>query len=197
MTRILLASSSPYRRQLLDKLGLCFDHASPNTDETPQINESPYALAERLSIAKAEALSTSYPDHLIIGSDQVAELNGKLLGKPGCHANAVDQLSRCSGNTVTFYTGICLRNTKTGRNQYQCDTYTVIFRHLTLQQIEHYVTQETPYDCAGSFKSEGLGISLFAAIKGEDPNSLVGLPLIKLTQMLLNEGVDVLSREIK
>lgn len=195
MTRILLASSSTYRRQLLDKLGLYFDHTSPDIDEAPRPNESAYALAERLSIAKAEILSASHPGHLIIGSDQVVELDGQLLGKPGNHANAIDQLSRCSGKTVTFYTGICLRNTNTGRNQYQCDTYAVTFRQLTPLQIERYVTQETPYDCAGSFKSEGLGISLFTAIKGDDPNSLVGLPLIKLTQMLLNEGIDVLTGE--
>ncbi|MGH1371511.1 MAG: Maf family protein [Cellvibrionaceae bacterium] len=179
MPSIVLASSSPYRRQLLEKLGVYFSHASPDIDESPRPNEAPQALTERLSNAKAEALSTQHPNSLIIGSDQVAELNGTLLGKPGTRENAIAQLQLCSAQTVSFHTGICLLNSATGHYHYDCDTYTVIFRELTDTQIAYYVDREQPFDCAGSFKSEGLGISLFSAIRGDDPNSLIGLPLIK------------------
>lgn len=193
MPSILLASSSPYRKQLLDKLGLCFSCASPDIDESPVANETPYALTERLSRTKAEALSEQYSDKLIIGSDQVAELNGHALGKPGTRDKAIAQLRLCSGQTVAFHTGVCLLNASTGRQHYACDTYSVMFRELSDDQIAYYVDQEQPFDCAGSFKSESLGISLFSAIRGDDPNSLIGLPLIKLTEMLLKEGIDVLS----
>lgn len=195
MPSILLASSSPYRKQLLDKLGLYFSYASPDIDESPAVNETPHALAERLSRAKAEALAKQYSDKLIIGSDQVAELNGTALGKPGNRDNAIAQLRLCSGQTVAFHTGVCLLNASNGRQHYACDTYSVVFRELSDDQIVYYVDQEQPFDCAGSFKSEGLGISLFSAIRGDDPNSLIGLPLIKLTELLLKEGIDVLSEQ--
>ncbi len=193
MPSILLASSSPYRRQLLEKLGLYFSHESPDIDESALPSETPQALAERLSRTKASALSAQHPNTLIIGSDQVADLNGRSLGKPGNRENAIEQLRSCSGQTVTFHTGICLFNTTTLRQHYECDTYSVVFRELSDEQIIYYVDKETPFDCAGSFKSEGLGISLFSAISGDDPNSLIGLPLIRLTQLLLKEGIDVLS----
>ncbi len=193
MTSILLASSSPYRRQLLEKLGLSFGCESPNIDESPLLSETPLQLVERLSTQKAKALATDYNNHLIIGSDQVATLGQQVIGKPGNHEAAVMQLQSCSGKVVNFYTGLSLLNSGTGRLQYQCSRYEVHFRTLTESQIEHYLRREQPYDCAGSFKSEGLGIALFSAIRGDDPNSLIGLPLIALTEMLYNEGIDLLS----
>ncbi|WP_341937119.1 Maf family protein [Marinimicrobium sp. C2-29] len=194
MLRLLLASSSPYRRQLLERLGLPFDCQSPDIDETPAPGEPPEALARRLAQGKAQALATPPPtDQLIIGSDQVACLNGKTLGKPGNHTNAKAQLAAASGQTVTFYTGLCLHDNRTGRSETRCDTYRVHFRTLSEAQIESYLAKETPYDCAGSFKAEGLGIRLFERMEGTDPNSLIGLPLIALTDLLLSAGVDPLQ----
>lgn len=193
MLPILLASSSQYRRQLIEKLGISVDFDKPEIDETPLPNESPEDLAKRLSTAKAEALREAYPNHLIIGSDQVAELKGELLGKPGNHANATRQLQNARGKIMNFHTGIALLNASTGKVQYRCSRYEVKFRQLTDTQIDSYLKKEMPYDCAGSFKSEGLGIALFEYIRGDDPNSLVGLPLIQLTNMLSNEGIDILT----
>ena len=191
--QLLLASGSPYRKSLLQRLGLKFGCHSPDIDETPQSGEDAETLARRLSRRKAEALCQNFPDHLIVASDQAAQLGDRILGKPGTSEKAVEQLSACSGQPVTFYTGICLLNTKTGQKQLDCIPYTVFFRELSSEQIEYYIKKEEPLDCAGSFKCEGLGVSLFSKMQGDDPNSLIGLPLIRLTRMLLNEGVDILS----
>lgn len=186
---LLLASSSPFRRQLLDKLGLDFIHQSPDIDETRLAGESPVALVMRLAREKAAALADSHPDTLIIGSDQVAVIGDQVLGKPGTREKAIEQLSAASGQRVTFLTGLCLLNTATGRTQVACDPFHVQFRTLRPAQIERYVDAEQPLNCAGSFKSEGLGIVLFKALEGRDPNTLVGLPLILLTEFLAAEGV--------
>ena len=186
---LLLASSSPFRRQLLDKLGLDFIHQSPDIDETRLAGESPVALVMRLAREKAAALAGSHPDTLIIGSDQVAVIGDQVLGKPGTREKAIEQLSAASGQRVTFLTGLCLLNTATGRTQVACDPFHVQFRTLRPAQIERYVDAEQPLNCAGSFKSEGLGIVLFKALEGRDPNTLVGLPLILLTEFLAAEGV--------
>jgi len=192
ISKLILASGSPYRRELLRKLGLEFTWIAPDVNETPKTNESPEQLVLRLSRHKAEALSETYKAHLIIGSDQVAHLNGKILGKPLSHDAAASQLRACSGQEVIFTTGLCLLNSATTHSQLVTDVYSVKFRQLTNQQIENYLKREQPYDCAGSFKSEALGISLFEWMRGDDPNSLIGLPLIELTKMLLNEGIDPL-----
>ena len=186
---LLLASSSPFRRQLLDKLGLNFIHQSPDIDESRLAGESPVALVMRLAREKAAALADSHPDTLIIGSDQVAVIGDQVLGKPGTREKAIEQLSAASGQRVTFLTGLCLLNTATGRTQVACDPFHVQFRTLRPAQIERYVAAEQPLNCAGSFKSEGLGIVLFKALEGRDPNTLVGLPLILLTEFLAAEGV--------
>ena len=188
--RLILASTSPFRRSLLEKLGLPFETRPPDTDETPRPGESAAALVARLAEAKARSLAA--PGCLVIGSDQVATLDGDILGKPGEHARAVAQLRRASARTVTFYTGLCLLNGDSGRARVEVDPFPVEFRALTDARIENYLRREQPYQCAGSFKSEGLGIALFRRLLGEDPNSLVGLPLIRLVAMLEAEGVAVL-----
>ena len=188
---LLLASSSPFRRQLLDKLGLDFIHQSPDIDESPLADESPVALVMRLAREKAGALAGSHPDTLIIGSDQVAVIGDRVLGKPGNREKAIEQLSAANGQRVTFLTGLCLLNTATGRTQVACDPFHVQFRTLRPAQIERYVDAEQPLNCAGSFKSEGLGIVLFKAMEGRDPNTLVGLPLILLTEFLAAEGISL------
>lgn len=195
MTPIILASSSTYRRQLLEKLNLLFSSASPNIDERAILGETPEDLVRRLATAKAAALSPLYPQHLIIGSDQVAVLDGRILGKPGSHEAAVQQLQAASGQTVVFHTGLTLLNSATGQVQYACPAYEVKFRSLTAAQINAYLLTEKPYDCAGSFKSEALGIALFEHMRGDDPNALIGLPLLELTRMLLTEGIDVLTHK--
>ncbi len=192
MIPLLLASSSPYRRQLLEKLQLTFNWERPNVDETPLLGEHPEELVLRLASAKAQSLALKYPQHLIIGSDQVAIFNNRIIGKPSNHENAFAQLKSCSGNKVIFYTGLCLFNSQTKTCHTQLETYQVHFRHLQDSQIENYLQRETPYDCAGSFKSEGLGISLFHSMEGRDPNSLIGLPLIALVDLLEKEGISVL-----
>lgn len=192
MPQLVLASGSAYRRQLLEKLGLAFISHSPDIDESPLPGETPERLALRLSLEKARALAGHYPDALIVGSDQVACLDGLLLGKPGSHDPARKQLRAASGRTVTFYTGLCLYNSATGDHQCVCEPCEVVFRPLSEAQIERYLHREQPYDCAGSFKSEGLGIALFTAIRCEDPNTLVGLPLIELVTLLESAGVEVL-----
>ncbi len=191
--RLLLASSSTYRRQLLEKLQLPFSYASPNIDESPLPNEPAQDLVQRLATTKATTLAELYPDHLIIGSDQVATLDGNIIGKPHTHARAREQLTRFRNRTLVFFTGLCLFNTATRHTQTRVETYSVTFRNLSDEQIETYLRLEQPYDCAGSFKSEGLGISLFSSMEGNDPNTLIGLPLITLIKMLNNEGIDPLE----
>jgi len=186
--RIVLASTSPFRRELLNKLRVSFAVDSPNIDESPQPGESPESLVMRLAEAKAKAVGARHADALIIGSDQVAVCRDEVLGKPGSKERAVFQLSNASGQAVVFYTGLCLYNTSTGDVQLHCEPFTVQFRSLTQEQISRYLDAEEPYNCAGSFKSEGLGISLFEALRGNDPNSLIGLPLIQLIKMLEHEG---------
>jgi len=188
--RLLLASSSVYRRQLLEKLGLTFDSASPDIDETPLPDETPTALVQRLAEQKAKALATSHPETLIIGSDQVATLEQHILTKPHTHERAVEQLRLSSGRKVQFLTGLCLYNSSTQHSQVILETFNVHFRPLNDGQIERYLQREQPYDCAGSFKSEGLGITLFEGIYGTDPTALVGLPLIRLGQMLRIQNND-------
>ncbi len=192
MLPIILASSSLYRRELLQRLQLPFEWVSPAVDETPHPLEAPAALAERLACAKAAALAQRYPRHLIIGSDQVASLDGMLLGKPGDFATASRQLLACSGRRVEFATGLCLLNSSDHSRQSLVESFNVVFRRLEAAQIESYLHREQPFDCAGSFKVEGLGIALFERLEGDDPNSLVGLPLIRLVAMLENAGVRVL-----
>lgn len=193
MTQLVLASTSPYRRELLQRLGLPFEITSPNIDETASPDESPEQLVERLAESKARAVAFDFPDSLIIGSDQVAVLDGQILGKPGNHDRAVQQLSNASGRKVTFLTGLCLLNTKTNSCRVTVEKYSVVFRKLSDKEIDNYLQREKPYDCAGSFKSEGLGISLFEKMEGDDPNTLIGLPIIALINMLSAEGVDLLS----
>lgn len=194
--KILLASSSIYRRQLLQKLELNFDWASPDIDESHQPEESPAQLVHRLSESKARRLASTYPNHLIIGSDQVATLDNYILGKPHTHINAVAQLRSFRQREVTFLTGLCLFNPTTNCAQTSVESYKVKFRNLSDEQIENYLQREQPYNCAGSFKSEGLGICLFEKLDGEDPNTLIGLPLIALTRMLAKEGVDPLYQPV-
>ncbi len=191
MRRLLLASSSPYRQELLSRLRLPFESCAPDIDETSLPGESAEQLVTRLAEQKARALAEQYPNHLIIGSDQVAILDSKIIGKPHTYERAKQQLQSASGNSVRFLTGLALFDSATGRAQTDCVPFTVHFRELDEARIERYLKIEQPYDCAGSFKAEGLGISLFRATEGEDVTSLVGLPLISLVDMLLNEGYDV------
>jgi septum formation protein len=192
MPTLVLASTSPYRRELLARLGLPFVVANPQTDESPLPGESPEALALRLSEAKARAVADAYPDALIIGSDQVATVDGKIYGKPGDHQRAVAQLRELSGKTVNFFTGLCLYNSRSGRSQVGGVPTLVSFRQLADQEIENYLRREPAYNCAGSAKSEGLGIALLSSLQGDDPNALVGLPLIALCDMLREEGMAIL-----
>ncbi len=192
MTTIILASSSPYRKAILAKLQLPFVTASPNTDERMRAAESASQMVERLAIEKARAVAAEYDQGLVIGCDQVAVLDQQMLGKPLTHDNAVRQLQACRGRSITFLTGLCVLNACSLEFQSSVEPFKVHFRQLTDRQIERYLRRETPYDCAGSFKSEGLGISLFQRLEGDDPNTLVGLPLIRLIEMLENEGIDVL-----
>lgn len=189
---LILASSSPYRREVLSRLGVEFGSISPDIDESRRDGESPGELVRRLAEEKAAAISATHPKALIIGSDQVATLGNHILGKPGNHEQAVKQLKMASGKRVTFLTGLCLLNSESGRSQVSCEAFHVEFRDLTDEEIEQYLKKEKPYNCAGSFKSEGLGICLFKRLQGDDPASLIGLPLIQLVDMLRNEGLDVL-----
>ena len=197
---ILLASSSIYRQQLLAKLQLPFECASPDIDETLLAGEKASDYVQRLAIEKAKALKDEFPNHIIIGSDQCAvletnkEINGQqqILGKPHTIENAVKQLTDCSGKKVTFLTGLCCFNSLTQQTLSIVEPFTVHFRQLSEKQIRNYIECEMPLDCAGSFKSEGLGIGLFSALEGRDPNSLIGLPLIALVDLLAQMEVDVL-----
>ena len=186
--QLVLASSSPYRRELLDRLGLAYLTVSPAIDEATLPGETPDALVERLAEQKARKVAETQQG-LIIGSDQVATVDNDILGKPGNHENAVAQLTRVSGQGVTFHTGLCLLDTEHHEAQVDVVPFTVQFRQLTAQQIERYLQREQPYNCAGSFKSEGLGITLFEKMLGEDPTALIGLPLIRLTAMLAKAGI--------
>jgi MAF protein len=191
MPALLLASSSPYRRELLERLQLPFSWQSPSIDESRREGEAAIDLVKRLAEEKARALAASHPEHLIIGSDQVAVLgNGQILGKPHDLPRAQQQLRAASDSSVTFLTGLALLNSSSGNCQVDCVPFTVHFRPLSDEQILRYLQREQPFDCAGSFKSEGLGISLFRSTEGEDATSLIGLPLIRLMDMLLNEGVE-------
>ena len=191
MRPLVLASSSPYRRELLQRLQLPFTSCSPNIDERPLADETPEVLVQRLAVAKARALRAQFLQHLIIGSDQVAVLDGQILGKPGTAATAIAQLTAASGRSVIFYTGLCLLDSASGTIQVDCVPFTVHFRSLSPAQISRYIEREQPLDCAGSFKSEGLGISLFRATEGEDATSLIGLPLIRLCDMLSQAGIAI------
>lgn len=192
MPQLILASTSPYRRELLARLGLPFSVANPQTDESPLPGEAPEALALRLSEAKAKAVAQTYPDALIIGSDQVATVGGSIYGKPGTHERAVEQLQALSGKTVNFFTGLCLYNSSTGQADVRGIPTLVTFRQLSRDEIENYLRREPAYNCAGAAKSEGLGIALLHSMRGDDPNALVGLPLIALCEMLRKQGVAVL-----
>lgn len=191
--KLVLGSSSPYRKKLLEKLPVNFDCYSPDIDETPLQDETPEQLVERLSIEKAKAVAEQYTDTLIISSDQIAIFQGEILGKPHNHERAVKMLSSFSGHTVRFETGLCLYNTNTGKHQYTSVPTIVHFRELAQETIERYLELDQPYMCAGSFQAEGLGIVLFDKLESQDPNALIGLPLIELTGMLINEGFDVLN----
>lgn len=189
---LILASSSPYRRELLERLQLPFSCIVPDVDETPLTGESPEQTALRLCQDKARKVAAQHSTALIIGCDQVATLDGMQIGKPLTHDNAVKQLRLMRGKTVIFHSAICLLNA--ARNSYLATVvpYEVKFRQLTDAQIEQYLRKEQPYHCAGSAKSEGLGIALIESMRGDDPNALIGLPLITLVSMLHNEGVVVI-----
>jgi septum formation protein len=186
---LILASTSPYRRVLLERLGLAFTAAAPYVDETRRPGEPPQVLVLRLAEAKARAVAETHPGALIIGSDQVACLDDAVLGKPGDRDSAIAQLERASGRCVLFQTGLCLLDAARGQAQTLVEPFRVHFRRLTRAQIEGYVDRERPFDCAGSFKSEGLGIALFERLDGEDPNALIGLPLIRLIPLLESAGI--------
>ncbi|MDR3352099.1 MAG: Maf family nucleotide pyrophosphatase [Zoogloeaceae bacterium] len=192
---LVLASSSPFRRELLARLGVAFQILHPEVDESPLPGEAPEALALRLSEAKARAVADAFPDALVIGSDQVASVGGRTYGKPGTHDKAVAQLRALSGKTVHFHTGLCLLDTRAtpAISYLRCVPTLVTFRELTEARIEAYLEREPAYHCAGSAKSEGLGIALIARLEGSDPNALVGLPLIALCDLFLEAGFDPLA----
>ncbi|NEX16693.1 MAG: septum formation inhibitor Maf [Halochromatium sp.] len=190
--QLVLASTSPFRRELLGRLGLAFEAAAPDCDETRLDDEPPQALVQRLAEAKARAVAAAFPDALIIGSDQVACLDDQLLGKPGGREKALEQLRQASGRRVIFETGLCLYDARNDWLQVCCEPYQVQFRVLSEAEIAAYVDREQPFGCAGSFKSEGLGIALFERLEGADPTGLIGLPLIRLCALMRNAGVDPL-----
>lgn len=191
-TQIILASSSVYRRALLTRLVKFFDYSSPDIDESKLEIETPQQYVERLAHLKAEAVAATGRSGLIIGSDQTAVTGQGILGKPGNFERAAEQLERCSGKEVRFLTGLALLETASGRSEVETDEVVVKFRTLSTVEIENYLLAEQPYDCAGSFKCEGLGISLFDSIESSDPNSLIGLPLIRLNKMLIRFGYNPL-----
>ncbi|PID33914.1 MAG: septum formation inhibitor Maf [Thiotrichales bacterium] len=187
-TNLILGSTSPFRKELLERLRLDFTTDSPDIDETPLHNEKPEDYVIRLSLEKAKAVASRHENALIIASDQCSVLNGKIRGKPRNHQNAIKQLTESSGNRVSFLTGLCLYDCKDDSYQLEMVPFHVDFRDLTATEIESYLQAEKPYGCAGSFKSEGLGVTLFKRLEGEDPSSLIGLPLIKLSEMLRLKG---------
>lgn len=197
MKTLVLGSTSPFRKTILEKLNLPFDCAKPNIDETEKNNECPQVLVERLAIEKAKAVSDEYPNALIIGSDQVAVCEYEILGKPHNFDNAVVQLSKFSGKSITFYTGLCVYDSEKEKTISLVEPFTVHFNQLSQKEIANYLNAEQPYNCAGSFKSEGLGICLFSKLEGDDPNTLIGLPLIKLVGLLKQHGIDVLAEQSK
>jgi septum formation protein len=190
---VVLGSTSVYRRELMARLRIPFEVAAPDVDETPQPGETPQALAGRLALAKARAVAARYPRAVVIGSDQVADLEGEPLGKPGTHARAVQQLQRMRGRTVVFQTAVAVVCLDSGFEQVEIAPVRVQFRDLADDEIEAYLRAETPYDCAGSAKSEGLGITLLASIDNDDPTALVGLPLIRTCRLLRAAGVRLLA----
>ncbi|MCA1767744.1 MAG: Maf family nucleotide pyrophosphatase [Idiomarina sp.] len=194
---LILGSGSKYRREILDKLHLKYDVVKPDIDESAIVSESPQQLVGRLAEAKARAVEhrMTHEQAIIIGSDQVAVCDGLILGKPGNAENAVKQLQGFVGKTVTFYTGLAVLNTATQKCDVRVVPFDVEFRQLAIDEIERYVELERPFDCAGSFKSEGLGISLFKSLKGNDPNTLIGLPAIALLDMLRTHGINPLNKE--
>jgi septum formation protein len=189
---LVLGSTSPYRRELLSRLHLPFQVASPDVDETPLPGESPQGLAVRLALAKARSVASRFPEAVVIGSDQVADMDGESLGKPGNHENAVAQLRRMRGRTVVFQTAVSVVCLAGGFEQSDLAPVKVKFRSLTDREIEAYLLAERPYDCAGSARSEGLGIAILDAIESDDPTALVGLPLIRTCRMIRAAGVKVL-----
>jgi septum formation protein len=189
---LILASSSPYRKELLKRLLLDFEVFSPDIDESQLADERPEQTALRLAQLKARKIGETHPEAIIIGCDQVATLDGLQLGKPGNHKNATEQLRMMRGKQVTFHSALCLYNAKTQHMQAEVVPYVVEFRNVSNEQIDRYLLTEKPYNCAGSAKSEGLGIALISAMHGEDPNALIGLPLIKLISMLTAENIHVI-----
>jgi septum formation protein len=194
--RLILASTSRYRRELLARLRLPFDVVAPDVDETPGVDEKPPALARRLALAKAQAVAARAPDAIVIGSDQVAELDGRCIGKPGTHDRATEQLRTMSGRTVVFHTAVSVLARSPAFAGSAVVPVTVRFRSLTDREIERYLRAEEPYDCAGSAKCETLGIALLEAIESDDPTALVGLPLIKTCELLRGAGVDPLADSV-
>ncbi|MCH7373211.1 MULTISPECIES: Maf family protein [Aeromonas] len=186
---LILASTSRYRKTLLEKLGLPFQCASPEVDESPLPDESAQALVARLAFAKADAVARHHDQGLIIGSDQMCVCDGQILGKPGTVEKAVAQLMAAQGKSVTFYTGLCVLDAASGKAEQLVEPFTVHFRHLDEAAIRRYVEAELPLDCAGSFKCEGMGIVLFKGLEGRDPNALTGLPLIGLIELLARHGL--------
>lgn len=193
MPTLILASTSPFRRELLARLGLPFVTAAPRVDETRAPDEPPAALVQRLASAKARAVAAGHAAAVVIGSDQVACIDDAVLGKPGGRAAALRQLEQASGRVVTFLTGLCVLDTRSGAETVLCEPYRVHFRRLSAAHIAGYVDRERPFDCAGSFKSEGLGIALFERLEGDDPTALIGLPLIRLVALLQAHGLDPLG----
>ena len=187
-TKLVLGSSSPFRKELLERLMVPFETANPDIDETPLDGERPIALVERLAIEKAKAVAKDHPNALIIGSDQVALHGDEIVGKPHTHERAVEQLKTASGKKISLYTGLALFNSASGTVQSEVIPFTVHFKELSEQVIESYLRKEQPYNCAGSVRSEGLGVALFERFEGDDPNALIGLPLIRLIAMLENES---------
>ncbi|MFT7006513.1 MAG: MAF protein [Colwellia sp.] len=195
MKTLVLGSTSVFRQTILEKLNLPFQTAKPNIDETALINETPQALVERLAIEKAKAVAHKFPNALIIGSDQVAVCEGEILGKPHNFENGVVQLTKFSNKAVTFYTGLCVLDSASNTVKSLVEPFVVHFNELSPLEIESYLKAEQPYNCAGSFKSEALGICLFRKLEGDDPNTLIGLPLIKLVSLLKQHGLDVLAEQ--
>ena len=190
-TKIILASSSPFRRQLLDRLQLDYESHVPDIDETIKAGEDACAYVCRLAESKARHVARNYPEAVVIGSDQCALLNAEILGKPGSHENALRQLREAQGKTVVFHTGVCVLRLSTGFSAVEDVPIEVDFRVLSDRQLEHYLQVEQPYQCAGSFKAEGYGACLFDKMRGDDPSALIGLPLIRLIAMLESAGVEV------
>jgi len=193
MKTLVLGSTSPFRKSILEKLNLSFECAKPNIDETALVDETPQKLVERLAVEKAKAVADKFPNALIIGSDQVAVCEGEILGKPHNFENGVKQLTKFSNKAVTFFTGLCVYDSTNDKTLSLVEPFIVHFNKLSQAEIENYLKAEQPYNCAGSFKSEGLGICLFEKLEGDDPNTLIGLPLIKLVSLLKLHGLDVLA----